>query len=335
MDEKVKNYSTMETRRRAVEAVRQRMSRGAVAEAFGVDRATLYRWMKKFEQGGEDGLRRKQGSGRPRALGELSADALEKMVLGSPVETGFETDLWTVARLQAVITEKLDVEVSKQTIWRRLIESGLTCQKPERAFYEADDAVRRKWRRCEIPRIKRCVAENKAILVFHDESNISLSAFLGRTWAPCGQTPAAVVTGNRANVSAMSAISSGGASLVFRLYDKRVASTEVIEFLTQMLRHHPRRHLAVVMDRATPHTSAATRDFIESQKRLHVFYLPPDWNPDEKVWNHLKCHALKSHRAKTKFDLHALAHAKLESMASNPQLLRGIFKRCCIADLLE
>ena len=31
--------------------------------------------------------------------------------------------------------------------------------------------------------------------------------------------------------------------LVFRLHQKRIASQEVIDFLRQMLKHHPRRHL--------------------------------------------------------------------------------------------
>jgi transposase len=105
-----------------------------------------------------------------------------------------------------------------------------------------------------------------------------------------------------------------------------------------MLQHHPRRHLVVVMDQATPHTSQLTRRFIEKQKRLHVFYLPPyspNWNPDEKVWNHLKCQELKSHQAKTKEELKELTQTKLQEMASNPSLLRGIYFRCYVADFLK
>ena len=44
--------------------------------------------------------------------------------------------------------------------------AGLTYQKPEREYYEADENVRKHWRRYEIPKIKRCVAKNKAILYF-------------------------------------------------------------------------------------------------------------------------------------------------------------------------
>jgi transposase len=220
-------------------------------------------------------------------------------------------------------------------VWRRLREAGLTYQKPEREYYEIDEQARQQWLRYEVPRIRRAVRENRAILYFQDESNVSLTAFLGKTWAPCGETPRAKVTGKRGGVAAMSAISRRG-QLLFRLHDKRIASAEVVAFLEQMLKHHPGRHLVVVMDQAPPHTSQQTTRFVESQRRLHVFYLPkysPDWNPDEKVWNHLKHHELKSHQAKTKAELKHLTHRKLKHMADDPHLIRGLFFRCCVADL--
>jgi transposase len=290
-------YSTYDVRVRAIEAIARGMSKQYVASAYGVDRRTLYRWLENFDQGGYEGLMRQEGSGRPRLLEDVSETDLVDIVLESATQFGFESDLWTVGRLHQVIATRFQVGVSKNTIWRRLVEAGLTYQKPERRYYEADENIRKHWRRYEVPKIKRCVLENKAILYFQDEANVSLTAFLGKTWAPCGETPKATITGLRGGISAMSAISNRG-SLVFRLYEKRIASVEVIEFLHQMLFHHPRRHLVVVMDRATPHTSQLTQRFIERQKRLHVFYLPPyspTWNPDEKVWNHLKCQELKSH----------------------------------------
>jgi transposase len=329
-------YSTYDVRVRAVEAIERGMSKQYVASAYGVDRRTLYRWLEKFDQGGYEGLVRQEGSGRPRLLEDVSETDLTNIVLASATQFGFESDLWTVGRLHQVIAKQFQVDVSKNTIWRRLVEAGLTYQKPERRYYEADEGIRKHWRRYEVPKIKRCVLENKAILYFQYESNVSLTAFLGKTWAPCGKTPSATVTGTRGSISAMSAISKLG-SLIFRLYAKRIASNEVIEFLSQMLRHHRRRHLVVVMDRATPHTSQITQRFINSQPRLHVFYLPsysPDWNPDEKVWNYLKCHELKSHQAKTKEELQKLTSAKLESMSKDAKLLRGLYFRCCVADFL-
>lgn len=333
----IDGYSTLEVRLRAVQAVvDQGLSVTEVARAYGTDRSTVHRWLSRFHSEGETGLWRKPVSGRPRILGRLDSQALSRIVLAPASDFGYETDFWTTRRLRQVIYDQHGVAVSKQTILRRLHEAGLSYQKPEREYFELSEEERAEWRRKELPKIRRAVRKYRAILYFQDEANISLTALLGKTWARRGETPKQKVTGKRGGVSAMSALTSQG-KLIFRLHDKRITSAEVIDFLGQMLREHSRRHLVVVMDQAPPHTSKATMGYIESQPRLHVFHLPkysPDWNPDEKVWNHLKHQELKGHQAKTKKELEELAKARLESMAQNQELLQGIFFRCCVADIL-
>jgi transposase len=327
-------YSTYEIRIRAVQAVERGWPVGQASDAFGVSRRTLHRWLARFINDGQNGLRRQPGSGRPRKLEELTEDDWRAIVLQPASTFGYETDLWTVGRVHDVVHDLYRVAVSRDTIWRRLREAGLTYQKPEREYHEIDEAARKKWRRYEVPKIRRAVKKYRAILYFQDEANISLTAFLGKTWAPRGKTPKSPVTGKRGGVAALSAISRPG-HLVFRLLEKRIASQEVIEFLGQMLKHHPRRHLVVVMDQAPPHVSKKTTSYIVNQPRLHVFNLPtysPDWNPDEKVWNHLKHHELKSHQATTKSELKTLTRRKLQSMAKRPRLLRGLYFRCCVSD---
>jgi len=320
---------------RAVAAVQRGISITQVAECFGTDRRTVHRWVARFEREGEHGLVRRPGGGRPRTLAECQEEDFRWLVLQPATTFGFETDLWTVARFRAVLADHLRITISHDTVWRRLREAGLTYQKPERQYWEVDEHARQEWLRREVPRIRRTVRKFRAILYFQDESNVSLTAFLGKTWSLRGVTPKIRVTGHRAGVSAMSAIARQG-HLLFRLYDKRIASAEVIEFLAQMLRHHVRRHLVVVMDQAPPHVSKVTRAFIDSQPRLHVFHLPkysPDWNPDEKVWNHLKHYELKAHGARTRQELKALTTRKLTKMSNDAQLIQGIYFRCCVADL--
>jgi transposase len=330
-------HSTYDVRLRAVHAVcEEHLPVTLVAQAYGTDRTTIHRWISRFRNKGDLGLVRKEVSGRPRKLGEFDRDTLTNMVLSPASHYGYETDFWTTRRLIQVIQATFEVVLSKQTVMRRLHEAGLTYQKPEREYFELSEEERQEWVRSEVPKIRRAVKKYDAILYFQDEANVSLTALLAKTWAPCGQTPKQRVTGKRGGVSAMSAITSRG-RLIFRLHDKRIASDEVIDFLSQMLRHHRRRHLVVVMDQAPPHTSKKTNAFIESQSRLHVFHLPkysPDWNPDEKVWNHLKHQELKGHQAKTRDELKALTQTRLTTMSQDQELLQGIFFRCCIADLL-
>ena len=328
-------YSTFDIRVRAVEAVARGLPSGDVASAYGIDRTTLFRWTTKYGESGLNGLKRKPVSGRPRLLEDLDKEALWRIVLKPATSFGYETDLWTIGRLHRVVQEEYETTISHDTIWRRLRDAGLTYQKPERQYFEMDEEAREEWMATEAPKIRKTVKKYRALLYFQDEANVSLTAFLGKTWAPRGLTPRQKVTGKRGGVAAISAINGSG-RLIFKLHEKRICSGEVIDFLGQMLKHHKKRHLVVVMDQAPPHTSHMTMDYIEKQVRLHVFHLPkysPDWNPDEKVWNHLKHQELKGHQAKTKAELKEMTQNTLSTMSNNPSLLRGIFFRCCVAEL--
>jgi transposase len=210
---------------------------------------------------------------------------------------------------------------------------------PERVqkFFGQDAQLKQLWIRKTIPKIKRTVKKYKAVLYFEDEASVSLAPMIGKTWSVKGKKAFVDVSGKRGSISAMSAISTTG-QLLFSLYDKRITSNEVVEFLTHMLQHHPRRHIVVIMDQAPPHTSAKVRCFIEQQRRLHVFYLPPyspELNPDEKVWNYLKHEALKNHQAKNKCELKRLTRKKLKQMSRNASLLRALFFRSCVAEFMN
>lgn len=331
-------YSTYDIRIRAVNAILAGQRKTDVAKAYQVDYTTLYRWCKRYDQHENlFDLQRQSGSGRPNILAIENRERLMDIVMKPASRFGYETDFWTCRRLIQVTEQELKVNISQPTMWRTLRDIGLTYQKPKRQYFEVDDQERKKWIRYEIPKIKRVVSRYRAILYFQDESNISLTAVLGKTWAPMGQTPIQRVTGNRGGISAMSAISKSG-QLVFQLHQKRITSVEIVDFLAQLLKHHKNRHLAVVMDQAPPHTSKKTQSFINRQKRLHVFYLPaysPDFNADEQVWNHLKHCELKGHQARTKSQLNDLAENKLNEMSKNPDLLNGIFFRCYIANLMN
>jgi transposase len=260
-------YSTLDVRVRAVEAVQKGMPVSQTATAFGIDRTTLHRWLARYGKHGESGLRRCPVSGRPRKLSGFTAKRLKSIVLAPATKFGFETDLWTVGRLHAVLVDRLNVDISEDTVWRRLREAGLTWQTPERQYFEADPETRRRWQEETIPKIRETLEKTRGILYCEDEASVCLTPLLGKTWAERGKPRKVPVTGGRASIAAMSAISPKG-RLVFRLHDKRITSVEVIDFLKQVLRQHPGRHIVVVMDQAKPHTSKMTKAFIDSKARL-------------------------------------------------------------------
>lgn len=335
---KSSTYSTYEVRERAVKAILLGQRKVDVAKAYQIDYSTLFRWYQRYASTKKfSALVRQPGSGRRNLLDIQTRKNFIKIVTQPASEFGYETDFWTCRRLIQITEQQLNVKVSKSTMWRILRDIGLTYQKPERRYFETDDKLRKRWLRYEVPKIKRCVKKYRAILYFQDESHISLTTVLGKTWVPKGQTPIQRVTGNRGGFAAMSAISQVG-KLIFRLHQKRITSVEVIDFLKQMLKHHKYRNVVVVMDQARPHVSKKTQTFIKEQKKLHVFYLPsrsPDLNPDEQVWNHLKHQELKGNASRTKKELKNLTNKKLHGMSRNPELLNGIFFRSCMASFLN
>lgn len=233
----------------------------------------------------------------------------------------------------AILCKKhLGLKLSRMALWRTLTGEKQSYKKVQKRYKEVDRVAQEDWKRTVLPKIMKTVKKHKAILYFEDECNLSLSPVMGKSWGPVGEKITHTVTGNRGSVAAMSAISSEG-RLVFSLFSggKRFNADDIIHFLSCMTKHHPKRHLVIVMDRAPCHTAKKVQAFALEQKKLHLFYLPsrsPELNPDEQVWSHLKNHDLKSHLETNVDGLLGLAAKKLKALSMDPKKLAGIFKRC-------
>ena len=330
-------HPSPETKRKVVAAYEAGNSISHLVELFKFHRNSISQWIKASKTDPSFARKKSPGSGRPGSFNNKAGSRLVKIISQPASKFGFETDFWTTARIQIVCKERLNLKVSRMAIHRALVKFEHSYKKPQKRYFEASQEKQDEWVKKDLPRIKKLVKTKKAILYFEDESSIDLAPVLGKTWGPVGKKVIQKVTANRGSVSAISAISSRG-DLLFNIHKagKRFCADDIVDFLGEMLSHHKLRHLVVVMDQAPCHRSKKVQAFVESQKRLHVFYLPPrspEFNPDEKVWSHLKHHELKSHAAKTTADLRKLTRTKMKSMARDPRKVVGIFKRCEMAHL--
>jgi hypothetical protein len=81
------------------------------------------------------------------------------------------------------------VQLSNPSVWRLLRSRlGWSMQRPERQAKERDEKAIQHSVAHEWPRIKRARAES-AWIVFFDDSGISLTPPVRRTWSPRGTTP--------------------------------------------------------------------------------------------------------------------------------------------------
>lgn len=301
-----------------------------LVRSFGVAKSTVYRWIANYRTSGNLERTKNPASGRQSKINIKNGKLILKVLKKPASYYGYETDFWTTLRVQQILNKELKLDVSRMSIHRTLKKLKLSYYKPESRYYHKDKKKNiYEWEKKTVPAIKRAVKKHNAILYFEDECNISLTPSVAKTWGPQGQKLVNNISPNRGSVSAISAISKSG-YLVFNIHDgsKRFNSDDIIQFLAELLRHHPRRHLVVVMDQAPCHKSLKVKHFVEDKKQLHVFYLPPrtpEFNPDEMVWAHLKGKELKGHKASTTKELTTLARKKLKKISDNKQLIEGIY----------
>ena len=283
----IKNHVNAATKQKAINAiVKHKQSADQVAKTLDVHRSNVYRWINRFKKLKSIERIKNPRSGRQSKI--CGADSFEilKLLMRPATEFDYDTDFWTTRRITQVIKRELKISVSRMAVYRTLAKHRQSYKTPEARYYEADSGQQQEWQLKSVPKIKAIIKKHRAILYFEDESNIGLTPVVAQPWGPIGAKIKKKITGNRGSVSAISAISSDG-RLIFNVHDnnKRYGAKDIVHFLAGMLEHHPRRYLVVIMDQAPAHRAKDVKAYIECQKRLHVFYLPPrspEFNPDEK-----------------------------------------------------
>ena len=126
-----------------------------VGEAVGVARQTVYTWKALLDEGGLDALRAVPEPGRPARLDAAQLAQLRAVLLQSPTEHGFGTELWTLKRVAAVIHTFFGVRFGQTQVWRILGALGFSPQKPEKRAIERNDDAVRAWKRRTWPALKK------------------------------------------------------------------------------------------------------------------------------------------------------------------------------------
>jgi transposase len=145
---------------------------------------------------------------------------------------------------------------------------------------------------------KRARRQN-ALIVFEDESGVSLLPSVRATWAPRGQTPVLRHPFNWKRLSLAGALAyepdGSDAHLFFELRPGAYNDETLIAFLSE-LNEVEQRNVLLIWDGLPSHRSRRMSEWIASQRHwLSVERLPgyaPDLNPIENVWGNLKSQEL-------------------------------------------
>jgi transposase len=139
----------------AVERVLEGYSTEEVAEFLGIDPSSVRRWLAAFRRRGAQGLVARPTPGRPRKLTRTQEKIALRWLADKPTEHGFDTELWTAARLAEIIRQEWGITLNHQYLTRWLRARDFSPQRPERVPRERDPAAIADWLQSEWERIKK------------------------------------------------------------------------------------------------------------------------------------------------------------------------------------
>jgi transposase len=141
---------------RAADMFKKGISQAEIARELGVCHQTVSDWHAAWREGGKRALRGAGRAGRPPKLKEDQLEKIERELLKGPKAHGYETDLWTVARIVEVIEETTGVRYHPGHAWRIVTEKlRWSCQRPARRAVERDEEQIANWVATRWPAIKK------------------------------------------------------------------------------------------------------------------------------------------------------------------------------------
>lgn len=259
-----------------------------IAELFGLCRATVRFWLRRFDVEGPSGLYDDPRSGRPRKADRRVEVRAAQLLATDPQQAGYLATVWTVAMLVLALAKSLAVELSASSVRMLLHRLELRWGRPRLSMpVKVDpDKAAKQWA------IAKAVVEacpGTAIL-YADESRIQLLPLVRAMWHWVGHqvripTPGSNVT--RAVFGALN-IRTGDWDYLIR---EHMHKEDFIAFLEHLLSVYPSSPIILIVDNYSSHTAHLVTAWLVDHPRLRLYYLPKycsHLNPVEPIWGRLK-----------------------------------------------
>lgn len=300
-----------------------------IAEALGVAKGTVSRWLSIAEAEGSEALRRHPSTGCPAKLTAEQVARLPEFLWYGAEAYGFRGDVWTCARIAQMIRWEFGVSYHKDHVSRLMKELGWTPQVPITRAIQRDEATIAHWRTAVWPELRRKAVRERRTLVFMDESGFYLMPGVVKTYGPKGQTPVIDKWLSRDHLSVMAGFTPAG-KVYMLVREKALTSDDTVVFL-EHLRRQTGRRLLVIWDGSPIHRWGAVPDYLASgaAKWVHVVALPgyaPDLSPwDQGGWHHLKHVEMRNLSCMDLEELHLELHLAIGRLRQKPQLIHSFF----------
>jgi transposase len=320
-------------RKRAVRVVLDGMTQAEAARVFGVHPNAVNRWIKRYREGGWDGLSERRRGRRAGEQPVLAAPQQQEVIAlvreSTPDQLGLPGFLWTRDAVGELITQRYGRWLARTTVGGYLRRWGFSPQKPQHRALEQNPAAVARWLATEFPAIRAQAKREGGVVLWLDEMGVRSDAAAGRSWAPMGQTPVIKRTGKRFGVNMLSAISNAG-RLRFRLFTGSFNGPVFIDFLGRLLRDCGGRKVHLIVDGHPVHHAKLVSAWVgRHAERIELHFLPgysPELNPVELLNHDVKANAAGRRRPRSAGELREELHGYLRRRQRQPAVLIRFFE---------
>ncbi len=320
-----------ELRRVAVRMVRAGRTRIEAAEAVGVDRHFVGRWVSAVERSGEAALaggRRGRRPGEQKALSLPQECKIKQLIIKKcPDQLGLPFALWTREAVGLLIERRTGVRLSKTAIGSYLRSWRFTPQRPRKRASERRAPKVRRWLRRTYPAIAKRAKEEGADIHWGDETGVSNQANYGRSFAPQGQTPVIERPAARFTCSMISTLTNLG-QLRFMIFEGALTALIFLSFLQRLIRDSPRK-VFLIVDNLRVHRAKLVTAWVKAHSdQIELFYLPPyapEFNPDEFMHNDVKQAVARRQIPRDRATMKSGLRTYMRSLQRKPGKVRRFF----------
>jgi transposase len=286
-----------------------------------VSERCLQKWIERFNAQGINGITYRPRPGRPRCISSSTVKEQILPIIDDPSLAGERH--WTAVKLCGWLREHRDLDLSYSTLVRYLHEQDYARRIP-RPMPEPPDKIRwEEQREAFAGELLDLLCAPGVKVFFGDEAGFEGDPRPRQRWVKRGSRPTQPYYGGHIRQNVVGAVNPRDGQLVSLIVPHN--DTQVFQaFLDTMANEVPAEgsRIVLVLDNASWHKSKSI-----NWHHIEAKFLPPyspDFNPIERLWQHLKSHHLAGFLTKQGSELSDKLFESIRHLLNEPQILRSV-----------
>lgn len=282
----------------------------------------LQLWITRFNEQGIDGITYRPKSGRPRVISREQVASEILPLVDDPSLAG-QTH-WTATKLAGWLASEKDLDLAYSTLVRYLHEHDYKRKIPRPMPEPKDKEAWEDLRDAFAGELLELLEDEKCDVFFGDESGFEGDPRPRQKWARRGERITQGYFGGHLRRNVIGAVNSQTGQLVSLIVPH--CNTDVFQvFLNTMEEEVPRvegRRCCLVLDNASWHKAKAL-----NWHHFEPVFLPaysPDFNPIERLWQHIKGHFLAGFLTNKGDELTDKLIESIRSLMKSPKTIQSV-----------